>query len=152
MSIEEAYNFRRINEQLTTSGRVTVEQLQSLRRDGYDAVIDLLPHTHPHALPNESRIVEALDLEYVHIPVDFDAPTRVDLELFAEAMDARADEKVHVHCAANYRVSAFCALYLLGRGLCGKTAAREVVHDVWNPSEHPAWQEFLARESAEALP
>ena len=45
MSIEDAYNFRRINDRLTTSGLVSVAQLHDLRREGYDAVINLLPDT-----------------------------------------------------------------------------------------------------------
>ena len=84
MSIEDAYNFRRINERLTTSGLVTVEQLLDLQRDGYDTVINLLPDSNDRALANESRIVEELGLDYVYIPVDFNAPTRADLDLFAE--------------------------------------------------------------------
>ena|SRR2546430_16154589 len=152
MSIEDAHNFRRINERLTTSGLVTVAQLLDLRRDGYDAVINLLPDTNAHAVPSESRIVEESGLNYVYIPVDFDAPTRTDLDSFAEAMDARAGQKVHVHCAANYRVSAFYALYLLRKGLCSEAEAGELVQDVWNPSEHPAWKEFMAQEGARTLP
>jgi protein tyrosine phosphatase (PTP) superfamily phosphohydrolase (DUF442 family) len=85
MSIEDAYNFRRINERLTTSGLVTVAQLLDLQGDGYDAVINLLPDTHAHAVPGEARIVEESGLDYVYIPVDFDAPTHTDLDLLAEA-------------------------------------------------------------------
>jgi len=150
MSIEDAYNFRRINERLTTSGLVTVEQLLDLQREGYDAVINLLPDGNRHALPDESRIVEEVGIDYVYIPVEFDAPTAADLDLFAGTMDARASQKLHVHCAANYRVSAFCALYLLRNGLCNEAEADRLVQDVWSPSEHPAWKEFMARHSRTA--
>jgi uncharacterized protein (TIGR01244 family) len=148
MSIEDAYNFRRIHDGLTTSGRVTVEQLRDLQRDGYNTVINLLPDAHAHAVPGESRIVEELGLDYVYIPVDFDAPTRSDLDLFVEAMDAHAGQKVHVHCAANYRVSAFYALYRLRQGSCSDAQADELIHGLWNPSEHPAWKAFMTQERA----
>ncbi|MBV8949629.1 MAG: protein tyrosine phosphatase family protein [Actinobacteria bacterium] len=152
MSIDGAFNFRRINEGLTTSGVVTAEQLRDLQRDGYDAVINLLPDTHALAVPDESRRVEELGLDYVYIPVDFDAPTRRDLDLFADAMDAHAGQKLHVHCAANYRVSAFYALYLLRKGWCSDAEADELIHDLWNPSEHRAWKEFMTQERARSLP
>ena len=150
MSIEEAYNFRRFDERLTTSGVVTVEQLHDLRRGGYDAVINLLPDSHEHAVPGEARIVEELGLDYVSIPVDFDAPTHADLVAFTEAMDTRAGRRVHVHCAANYRVSAFLALYLLGNRALSEPQADALVHDVWDPYARPAWNEFMMDEVARA--
>jgi protein tyrosine phosphatase (PTP) superfamily phosphohydrolase (DUF442 family) len=123
-----------------------------LPREGYDTVINLLPDTHEHAVADESHIVQVSGLDYVHIPVDFDTSTRADLDAFTEAMDARRGQKIHVHCAANYRVSAFCALYLLQRGLCSDAEADELIHDLWNPSEHPAWEIFIARERPRTPP
>lgn len=150
MSIEDAFNFRRIDERLTTSGWITRAQLLDLQRDGYDAVVNLLPDTHAQALPDESRIAGELGLDYAYIPVDFDSPTRVDLDRFAEVMDARAGQKVHVHCAANYRVSAFCALYLRRNGVCSEAEADELVHEVWDPSEHAGWAQLIAQERSNA--
>src|SRR5262245_9022223 len=138
MSIEDSYNFRRINEGLTTSGRVNVAQLGELRREGYDAVINLLPDSESD-VADEARIVREQGMDYVYIPVDFQRPTRADLDAFVEAMDARRGGKIHVHCAANYRVSAFYSIYALRRGLCTRDEANELVHSVWNPADFPAW-------------
>ncbi len=146
MSIEDSYNFRRISERLTTSGLVSVAQLGDLHREGYEAVINLLPDSNEHAVTDEARIVRDQGLDYVYIPVDFEAPTHADLEAFADAMTARAGQKVHVHCAANYRVSAFYSLYALRHGLCTEREADELVQDVWNPAEHPAWMAFITAE------
>jgi uncharacterized protein (TIGR01244 family) len=151
MSIEDAYNFRRINDRLTTSGVVSVAQLLDLRRDGYDAVINLLPDSNEYAVPSEAHVVAKQGLNYVYIPVDFDAPTRADFDSFAEALDALEGQKVHVHCAANYRVSAFYSLYALRNGVCSETEADQLVQDVWDPSAYPAWHAFIAEERARAL-
>jgi uncharacterized protein (TIGR01244 family) len=148
MSIEDSYNFRRIHERLTTSGLVSVEQLSNLRSDGYDAVINLLPDSHERAVANEASIVQDQGVDYVYIPVDFGAPTGADLEAFADAMDARAGQKVHVHCAANFRVSAFYSLYALEKGLCTEAESVELVQGVWNPDEYPAWKAFMESERA----
>ena len=145
MSIEDSYNFRRIHDGLTTSGVVSVEQLSDLHREGYDAVINLMPDSE-NAVADEARIVRDQGLDYVYIPVDFQAPTRADLEAFIDAMDARSGGKVHVHCAANYRVSAFYSLYALRRGLCTQDEADELVHSVWDPAEFPAWMAFMTDE------
>jgi uncharacterized protein (TIGR01244 family) len=147
MDIEDSYNFRRIDERLTTSGAVSAEQLGTLRRDGYDAVINLLPDGQ-NQVADEASIVRGQGLEYVHIPVDFDRPTHADVEAFVDAMDARADAKVHVHCAANYRVSAFYSLYALRRGRCTDDEADALVRSIWDPADFPAWADLIATERA----
>ncbi|MET0628270.1 MAG: protein tyrosine phosphatase family protein [Acidimicrobiia bacterium] len=146
MSIEDSYNFRRIHDGLTTSGSLSVAQLGGLRAEGYDAVINLLPDSNARAVADEASIVQDQGVVYVYIPVDFAAPTHADLEAFAGAMDALAGQKVHVHCAANYRVSAFYALYALRNGSYTEDEADELMHSVWNPDDDAAWTDFIANE------
>jgi protein tyrosine phosphatase (PTP) superfamily phosphohydrolase (DUF442 family) len=148
MTIEDSYNFRRISERLTTSGLVSAAQLGGLHDEGYEAVINLLPDDFEHAVREEARIVRDQGLEYVYIPVDFDAPTHADFEAFSRAMTALAGQKVHVHCAANYRVSAFYGLYALSNDLCADDEADALVQDVWNPTDYPPWPAFIADERA----
>ena len=143
-SIDDAYNFRRIDDRLTTSGIVSAEQLRTLGRDGYGAVVNLLPDSNERAVGDEAGIVQDQGLEYVHIPVDFAAPTTADFQRFVEAMGALAGRKVHVHCAANYRVSVFYSLYAVQAGLWTDAQADALVRDVWDPGEHPAWASFIA--------
>ena len=50
-------------------------------------------------------------MAYRHIPVKFEAPAVEDFRAFVSAMDEWSDRKVFVHCAANFRVSAFVAVY-----------------------------------------
>ena len=148
MSIEDSYNFRRIHERLTTSGVVSAEQLSGLRVEGYDAVINLLPSSSEHAVANEASIVADQGIDYVHIPVEFDAPTHDDLEQFSAAMEGHQGQTVHVHCAANFRVSAFDGLYVLNKGLCTTEEADALVQGLWNPADYPAWASFIAEERA----
>ena len=152
MGIEDSYNFRRIHERLTTSGLVSVAQLNDLQSEGYDAVINLLPDSYEHAVADEARIVRDQGLDYVYIPVDFEAPTHADFEAFADAMDARPGQTIHVHCAANYRVSAFYSLYALRKGLCTEDEANDIVQDIWNPAEFPTWLAFITDERARTTP
>jgi uncharacterized protein (TIGR01244 family) len=143
VSIVDAYNFRRIDDRCTTSGLVSAAQLGDLRRDGYEAVINLLPGGHDRAVTDEAEIVQAQGIDYVHIPVDFEAPSTADLQQFTEAMDRQAGKKVHIHCAANYRVSAFYSLYALQRGWWNHEEAKAFVAGVWDPAEFPVWQVFI---------
>ena len=148
MGIEESVNFREVGPHLTTSGAVTAEQLRALGDQGYDAVIDLLPGTHDQAVPGEAAIVEGAGLGYVHIPVDFAAPTRPDLEAFVAAMDALEGRKVHVHCAANWRVTAFYGLYAERKGLWTETESDAFIHATWDPADHEAWATFIEEQRA----
>jgi len=146
VGIEHSYNFRRVDQRLTTSGLATVEQLAGLRGEGYDAVINLLPDEYEHAVPDEAAIVRDQGLDYAYLPVDFEAPAHSDFEAFSHAMDEHDGQTLHVHCAANYRVSAFYGLYAVRHGLWSAADADAFVQDVWDPSDYPAWRAFIQSE------
>ncbi|MFI5047899.1 MAG: protein tyrosine phosphatase family protein [Acidimicrobiia bacterium] len=146
MSIEDSVNFRRVSDAVTTSGVVTSDDLRGLGAEGYDAVVNLLPADSPYAVVDEAGIVSDQGLDYVHIPVDFAAPSHDDFETFAAAMDVNAGKHVHVHCAANFRVSAFYSVYAVRKGWWSAAEADAHVRGLWDPAEHPAWDAFLAAE------
>ena len=50
-------------------------------------------------------------MTYIHIPVDFQNPTDDDFDQFRAVMEQLKEVPVHVHCIANYRVSAFFYRY-----------------------------------------
>lgn len=144
MDIDTSYNFRKINDRLTTSGLVHPDELQALASQGYEILVNLLPDTHDHAVSNEPEIVAAQGLEYIYIPVDFNRPAHSDFEKFSQALDRAQQQKVHVHCAANYRVSAFYALYAFSHGRWDAGQAMAFMQDIWQPATHAGWPEFIA--------
>ena len=151
MTVKNSYNFRRVSSRVTTSGVVGSMRLRELAMEGYHAVINLLPDDSKHAVENEQQIVERQDLKYVHIPVDFDCPCLNDYDQFATALDAVREKKVHVHCAANYRVSVFYALYAQSRGLWSSAQAQSFISSLWQPLESPGWPEFINQVSGQYL-
>ncbi len=141
--IEHSYNFRMISDRLTTSGVVGANRLEALASQGYEVVVNLLPDCSEHAVSNEQDIVESQRIEYIYIPVDFKVPGRTDLARFSEALDRLSDSKIHIHCAANYRVSAFYSLYAASRGHWSTDQATDFIHSVWRPGDYPGWSEFI---------
>ncbi len=148
MTIDQSYNFRRIDDRVTTSGIVSRQSLQQLSAQGYQAVINLLPDDSKYAEAGEADLVKTQGLQYVYVPVDFAAPTHEDFAAFAAAMDDLEGRRVHLHCAANFRVSAFYGLWAEQRGRMTAAEADDLMRGVWNPDEHPAWSRFLAEERA----
>ena len=106
-------------------------------------VINLATSKSEGAIPDEAERVAALGMEYIHIPVEWDEPTRRNLDDFLRAMDAHKDDNVLVHCQANFRASGFVALYRILR-LGWKTEEAFLdVRKIWNPEEYPTWQTFI---------
>lgn len=141
--IENSYNFRVISGQVTTSGVVGADRLKGLAAQGYEALVNLLPDASEHAVADERDIVESQRVEYIYIPVDFQAPGRTDFARFSEALDRLSGRKIHIHCAANYRVSAFYSLYAVSRGRWSKDQAVDFINGLWRPADYPAWSEFI---------
>lgn len=134
-------NWRRLGPTLTSSGQPSEAQLGEIAALGVTDVINLGPHEHAKALPDEAASVAALGMRYTYIPVDFAAPTEADYAGFIAAMGAveAAGRTVHVHCIVNARVSAF--LYRYRRDVIGEATAREELESVWQPAG--VWSAFI---------
>lgn len=144
MAVSDAYNFRQVDERLGTAGVVNEAQLGELKAEGYEAVISLLPSDSEYAVANEPDIVLAQGLGFTYIPVDFAAPTREDFEEFEKAMKANAGRKLMLHCAANYRVSAFYSIYAVRHEGWSRQQAYDFIGGIWNLDEYPVWKAFVA--------
>lgn len=138
--IESIFNFRRLDDRITTSGQPSEAQIAALAADGVGTVINLGLHSHERALPDEAASVAAAGMRYVHIPIPFDAPGEDHFAAFGEAMAAAAGEKVHVHCIMNMRVTAFVDRWTREHG-GDAAAARAMVDSVWQPGG--AWAAII---------
>lgn len=140
--IEDARNFRRVDETLLTSGQPDEAQLAAAGQAGVEVVINLALHDDPrYSLADERGTVEGLGMTYRHIPVQFGAPSESDLMAFFAAMDEAQGRHVLVHCAANYRVTAFLGLYRRLRQGWPVDRAFELMGTVWTPDS--VWDSFI---------
>jgi protein tyrosine phosphatase (PTP) superfamily phosphohydrolase (DUF442 family) len=138
------YSFRAVGDRLGTAGQPTQAQFPMIRESGFEAVINLALPTSDNAIPNEGSVVTSLGMAYVHIPMDFKAPTSQDFQAFCRVMDAFADRPVFVHCAANMRVSAFVFLYRVMFQHIAVAEAERDLHAIWQPDE--IWSGFIRDE------
>ncbi len=141
-------NWLRLSDQITTSGQPTEPQLAAIAGLGVKHVVNLALHTHAKALTDEGASVAELGMRYVHIPVDFANPTEADFTRFCTTLADVADDRAHVHCIVNARVSAF--FYRYRREILGwdDGQARPALNAVWRPGG--IWASFIGDEAAKA--
>ena len=141
--MKEIYNFLYYNEKLSSSGMPTEAQVKSIAEAGVQIVINLAPHDVENAIPEEEKVVKSFGIEYINIPVNGGTPTRDGLNLSMDKLYAKADQKIHVHCEANFRASAFIAMYRILRLRWKEEAAFEVMHKIWDEDTYPVWKMFI---------
>jgi protein tyrosine phosphatase (PTP) superfamily phosphohydrolase (DUF442 family) len=135
-----------VSPKLVTAGQPNKESLQNLKKHGYDAVIYLAPGDSKEAIPEEAAILKGQGIEYVHVPIPWNAPEAAHLQATAEAMKSFQGKKVLVHCQLNMRASAITFLYRVIHAKEDPTLAWADVRKVWTPRDQ--WATYLEQQLA----
>ncbi len=142
MSTEEIYNYYRINERIATGGQPNEGQIRSAANDGFQVLVNLATIDPRYSLDDEGGLAQSLGMEYHHIPVAWDHPTEADFAAFVQVMEQSAGKRMLIHCAANYRVTAFYSLYALQKLGWSEAQADELRAAIWQ-RHFPVWDEFI---------
>ena len=142
-STQDIYHYKKVDGRVITAGQPTEEQLHLASAEGFQAVINLAVHYPGHSLPDEAGLARSLGMAYYHIPVAWDAPQPGDFTRFSQIMDQTAGQRVLIHCIANYRATAFYALYAIQRLGWSDAQASAFIASIWRPAEYPVWEEFI---------
>lgn len=143
MSVESIMNFRKVDDRVLTGGQPTEEQFQAAAQAGVRTVINLAPAGGRNAPADEAGLVGSLGMRYLHIPVQWDNPTEGDFAAFEQAMRDLGDAKTLIHCAANFRVTAFYSLYALRHLGWSLPQAEAFRASIWAGSDYPVWERFI---------
>jgi protein tyrosine phosphatase (PTP) superfamily phosphohydrolase (DUF442 family) len=149
MPTDEIRNFCRVSDQVWTGGQPTEEQLRAAAADGVQVVINLATLDPRFSLPDEAGLVRRLGLEYHHLPVDWERPLASDYAAFVDVMRGLGGRRVLIHCAANYRVTAFFGLYGLQHLGWTEAEADRLRVPIWGNSRYPVWEAFIRDMKAE---
>lgn len=139
--------WQRLDARTTTSGKLVEPDVAALAQAGVRHVINLAPDIEGNgSLTGEAALLDAHGIRYSYIPVPFLAPEEAQFEAFRRAYEAD-DEPVHVHCIANWRVSAF--FYRYNRDVRGmdEAVARALMEQQWSPEKSDyaeVWAPFIA--------
>jgi len=137
--LQDIKNFSKISDHLASSGMPSENELSTIKKSGYKHVISLLPGDQ-----NEERHqISAIKLTFDQIPVAWGSPKIEDFEEFVSLMDKYGKDKVLVHCAMNYRASAFSYLYQVIKHPESQGDAEKKLQTIWQP--HGVWLDFISR-------
>ncbi|MBY5354558.1 TIGR01244 family phosphatase [Rhizobium leguminosarum] len=115
-----------ISEKLSVSPQPSVEDIRSLRGQGFKSLINNRPDNEDTSQPNtrvERQEAKHCDLSYAFIPVTAGTITEADVRAFQRAVD-ESDGPVLAHCQTGKRA---LNLYLIGEVLDGSMSVEEVV-------------------------
>ena len=143
-AVESIVRYSPVGELIATAGQPSEAQLEAVAAAGFQVVINLALHDDSrYSLKDERATVRRLGMEYVHIPVQFSAPTKANLIAFFEAMELVGGRKVFVHCAHNKRVPVFIAVHRVVKQGWSQSAALAAMREVWQPDA--TWENFIAQ-------
>jgi protein tyrosine phosphatase (PTP) superfamily phosphohydrolase (DUF442 family) len=145
MSTQDIFNSRRVDDQITTGGQPTEDQLRSAAEEGFVTIINLATYNPQSSLEDEAGIVRSLGMTYYHIPVVWEHPTEADFAAFEQVMRGRPPVKTLIHCAANFRVTAFYSLYAVKHLGWSQARADGFRASIWQGSDYPVWERFIAQ-------
>ena len=150
MSTDEIFNYVRVDDRISTAGQPTENQLRDAAAEGFTTIINLAPVNPPYTPANEAGLARELGLNYIHIPVAWNNPTDADFAAFERAMNETAGDRTLIHCAANFRVTAFYTLYARKHLGWSEAQAAALRDRIWAGSAYPVWEAFIARKAAES--
>ena len=143
------FNFVKINDVISTSGQPSKEDFKMIKSDGFELVIDLAPVDYErYSIHDQPAVLKSLKLPYIHIPVDFKAPSTDDFEKFSTALKNNYGKKIWIHCAANYRVTVFFSLWAEKNLGWTETQSNSLIDSIWksdpNWKMNEVWRGFMA--------
>ena len=135
-------NYKEYSPTFASAGQPDEAQLALLKEEGFERVVYIALTNSRGAIDGEDAIVkEDLGMDYVHVPVIWDAPTKTDFYAFAGAMQREPDKKTLLHCQANFRASAFAFLYRVIYQDVPMATAKADMNSVWEPND--TWQALI---------
>jgi uncharacterized protein (TIGR01244 family) len=100
-------NYTRVDAVVACGGATETGALEGLKKDGFKAVINLREASEAGAnIEDNAAKAKALGLNYIHIPINGQAPQPRSVDDFLAAVSNKANHPVFIHCGSANRVGA----------------------------------------------
>ena len=116
--MKEIINFYIYNDTLAAGGQPTENQIESLKDEGFEAVVNISPASTKNYLDSEAGLTEQLGMDYVHYPIDCSNLQDIHYKIFKSILGELGNKKVFVHCGGNIKSSNLIHMYnVLEKGI-----------------------------------
>jgi len=139
--LSEIMNYIEYSPTFASAGQPSLEQLDAVKAAGFERIFYIAFSNSRRAIEAEDAVVKDLGMDYIQIPVVWDAPTKSDFYTFASAMQREPGRKTLLHCAANFRASAFSMLYRVLYENVSVADAKADMNSIWQPNE--TWKDLI---------
>jgi len=140
-SLSDIRNYKAYSPTFSSAGQPSREQLALLKKEGFERIAYIAFSNSRGAIADEDAIVKELGMDYVQVPVIWDAPTMADFYAFAGVMQREPDKKTLLHCQANFRASAFAFLYRVIYEDIPVAEAKADMNAIWQPND--TWRNLI---------
>ena len=145
----DAENCFQVFDWLWSSGQLSAADIEKLPNYKIQHVINIaLPTSNPR-LEREAELITGLGINYFHIPVTWENPEPEKLATFIALLTSLKGQPTWVHCAKNYRVSAFIYLFRKLHLQEQDEIANFPMKEIWQPNE--VWAEFILQAKSNKL-
>lgn len=107
-------NAKKINDEITVSGQVTLEQLQQAANEGFKSVLNLRSPDEEGFWMEEQEAVESLGLDYTNSPVQVATLTEELATTILKQIDTLPKPAL-IHCGVGIRAGAMALMNLATR-------------------------------------
>lgn len=136
-------NVKKINNELTVAGQVTLEQLQQAAAEGYKSVLNLRSPDEQGFLRDEPQQAEAAGLQYVNIAVKPDEMTDEVTDKVLEQID-QLPKPALIHCASSMRAGAMAFMNVATRqGMTSEQVFEKAIEAGFDCDAQPQMKQFL---------
>ena len=100
-------NYTKVDAVVACGGATETSALEALKNDGFKAVINLRQASEAGANVEENAArAKALGLNYIHLPLNGQAPDPKIVDAFLAAVADKSNQPVFIHCGSASRVGA----------------------------------------------
>jgi protein tyrosine phosphatase (PTP) superfamily phosphohydrolase (DUF442 family) len=128
-------NYFQYTDSLSSGAQPTQEQIAALKNNGFDVIVNISPVSTRNAIKDEAQLVEQLQMDYIHFPVDCSNLRPLHYNTFKGIMNGLEAKKVFVHCGGNIKSSNLLHMYhVLEKGIDEKESL-QTLRKIQNPEE-----------------
>jgi protein tyrosine phosphatase (PTP) superfamily phosphohydrolase (DUF442 family) len=141
--------FYSYSELLAAGGQPSAEQMELLKKEGFELIINISPVSAKNALHNEHQLTEKLQMDYIHFPVDCSNLREIHYHTFRSLMQSAEKRKTFVHCGGNIKTSNLIHMYNVMEKGVAETESLKILKKIQAPEEK--WFTFFKQMGMKGL-